>query len=223
MKAVDRAIFSGLPESTREVLFSLGTIRTAAKGKILFEERADMPELLIVLEGYVSLYRSSFQGNSRVIFICSTGEILNEVCLENEKTSVAASTLSDVQLLCIPRDAALALARKDAAFAQAAFHSLAQKTRRLYHKIGNANGTYALKNRLAATLWKLARDYGEDTPVGRTVAFEITVNFLADLMGTKRETVSRALSEMKRSGLITHENGTLAVLNLQGLKDSITQ
>lgn len=221
MKTTNRTAFFQLPEATREELYAHSVVQMVPKGEVLFDEREAVADLLILLEGYVSLFRSSFRGDSRVIFICSAGEMLNEVCLENEKTSVAAKALSDLKFLRISKEAVQELMGSDAAFMQAVFTSLAQKTRRLYHKVGNDNGTYALKNRLAANLWKLARDYGEVHDGGCTVAFEITVNFLSEMMGAKRETVSRALSEMKRAGLISHENGTLTVLDPEGLKNSV--
>lgn len=217
MKPTERSILSLLPEETKCRLFQLGKIDTAPKGTLLFDELTELPDILFLLEGYVCLYRSSYQGESRVIFVCSEGEVLNEVCIEQEKTSVAARTLSDVTLLRVPRLQAEALMEQDSAFARLLFRSLAQKTRRLYHKVGNATGSYTLKNRMAAAIRKLARDYGTDTPQGRTVNFEITVNFLSAYMGAKRETVSRALSEMKKAGLIHHENGRLTVPDVRML------
>lgn len=222
MRATDRSTLASLPEETKQQLFSMGTACTAAKGETLFDELTEMTDILFLLEGFVSLYRSSYQGESRVIFICPAGEVLNEVSLENPKTSVAARALSDIVYLRVPREQVSALMLRDAAFGQAMFRSLVQKTRRLYHKVGNATGTYTLKNRMAAAIWKLTRNYSTRTALGYTVDFEVTVNFLSTLMGAKRETVSRALSEMKKSGLILHENGTLTVPDLQKLRESFT-
>lgn len=194
-----------------------------AKGDILFTEADDMTDMVFLLEGYAALGRNSFRGDSRSIFICAGGEVLNEVCAEGGKPAVTAVALSDGALLRIPIQKLQALLSGSAAFSRAMFLSLSRKTRRLYHKVGNDNGTYPLKNRLAATLWKLTRDYGFDTDLGRQLDFELTVNFLASYMGAKRESVSRALSAMKKHGLIIHENGVLTVRNMTALKDAIAE
>lgn len=222
MKAVHRSIWDTLPEPTKEALFAGGTQEVCAKGAEIFGELDDVDCLFFLLDGYVSLYRSSFHGETRVIFICAAGEILNEVVLENAKTSIAAKALSEVTLLRVPLKELFRLVREDESLATALFQALAQKTRRLYHKVGNANGTYALKDRLAATVWKLARDYGVPAENGQRVDFDISVYLLSDMMGAKRESVSRALSELKRSGLITLENGTLTVLDMQRLRSMVS-
>lgn len=222
MIRADRSIFSQLSETTRRALLSRGHIQQVQKGEILLHETGSCDTLLILFSGYAALYRDSFQGDSRTIFILSDGEILNEVCLDGGKPAVSAAALSECSVLYLPMEDAEALL-KNADFARAVFQSLARKSRRLYHKVGNDNGTYPLKNRLAATLWKLTRDYGTDTEKGRRLGFDLSVNFLATYMGAKRESVSRALSEMKKNGLILHEGGSLTVLDMQRLKDAISQ
>ena len=99
------------------------------------------------------------------------------------------------------------------------FDSLARKTRRLYHQVGNANGTYPIEKRLAAKIWKLARDYGNFTPEGVQISFELTVTFLANMLGAKRETVSRIISSWKKDEIVIHENGFLTVIDMKNLKE----
>lgn len=221
MESADRSLFSRLTPAAGENLLAAGTLHRGTRGEILFSETDAMEDIILLTEGFVSLSRSSFQGETRVIFICASGEILNEVTMEGQKPAVTATALTDVVYCRISRNAMETQLTASAELCRAFFASLSQKTRRLYHKVGNDNGTYELKNRLAATLWKLTRDYGEAYAVGRRLAFPLTVNFLASYMGAKRESVSRALSAMKKQGLITHENGVLTVLNMDELKAAI--
>ncbi|MBR1623233.1 MAG: winged helix-turn-helix domain-containing protein, partial [Pseudobutyrivibrio sp.] len=102
------------------------------------------------------------------------------------------------------------------------FNSLARKTRRLYHQIGNTNGTYPLEKRLAVKIWKLARDYGKNSEEGVDIPFETTVTFLANMLGAKRETISRIISQLKKDGIIIHRNGFLTVPDMAKLRE-ITQ
>lgn len=223
MQAADRSFFSLLTPERRCNLMALGSREVFRKGDILFSESDNMEDMVFLLEGYAALCRDSFRGDSRGIFICARGEVLNEVCAEGGRPAVTAIALSDGELLRLPMDKLRVLLSGDAAFAGTMFLSLSRKTRRLYHKVGNDNGTYPLKNRMAATLWKLTRDYGTDTSGGRVLDFELTVNFLATYMGAKRESVSRALSAMKKQKLITHESGVLTVLSMDSLKQAISE
>ncbi|MDD6039038.1 MAG: Crp/Fnr family transcriptional regulator [bacterium] len=214
-------ILTSLSESSRERLFSAGACRTIKKGAVIFGEREEIDTVDFVLDGFVSLYRNSRYGEIKILFICAAGELLNEVVVDQAKTSVAAKTLSDVTLLRIPRIRFIKMLQEDAGLAEAVFKSLSLKTRRLFHQAGNANGTYPLNQHLAAKIYKLARDYGTDTAHGTKVGFDVTVTFLANMLGAKRETVSRAVSQMKRGGYILHDNGTLIVPSLENIRTLI--
>lgn len=207
-----------MPEHCRKKIMSSGVVEKIKKGNIIYGEREEVQSIYFVLDGFVSLYRNSRYGEVKIIFICASGEMLNEVVLEKEKTSVAAKALSEVSLLCISRKEFHELLRDDFDLVKAVFESISRKTRRLFHQAGNANGTYPLEKHLASKIWKLARDYGKDTPRGKEIEFEVTVTLLANMLGAKRESVSRAVSKMKKEGYIIHENGLLTVPSIERIR-----
>ncbi len=219
---VERGLLNLLSEKSRNALYEAGNIITIKKGEILFMEREEVKCLYIVLDGFVALYRNSRYGEIKVIFICTDGEALNEVVMQDEKTSICAKALSDTRLLCIHRSRLQECLGENVELYRELFDSLARKTRRLYHQVGNSNGTYPMEKRLAAKLWKLARDYGEDTSEGKQIGFELTVTFLANMLGAKRETISRIISVWKKDGVVSHENGFITVTDMDRLK-SISQ
>ncbi len=219
---VERGLLNLLSEKSRNALYEAGNIITIKKGENLFMEREEVKCLYIVLDGFVALYRNSRYGEIKVIFICTDGEALNEVVMQDEKTSICAKALSDTKLLCIHRSRLQECLGENVELYREIFNSLARKTRRLYHQVGNSNGTYPMEKRLAAKLWKLARDYGKDTSDGKQIGFELTVTFLANMLGAKRETISRIISAWKKDGVVTHENGFITVADMDCLK-SISQ
>ncbi len=218
----NRSVLDKLNDSSLQALMNAGNIITLKKGEILFSEREAVNSMYIILDGFMSLYRNSRYGEIKIIFICTRGEIINEVVLQDEKTSICTKALSDTKLLVIHKSELCQLLQNDYNLTSAIYNSLAMKTRRLYHQVGNANGTYPLEKRLAAKVWKLARDYGEDLSEGRTISFEITVTFLANMLGAKRETISRIISSWRKEGIVNHENGIITILNINELK-SIAQ
>ncbi len=215
----ERSLLNLIKESSKENLMGAGKIVSLKQGEILFSERQDVKSMYIVLDGFMALYRNSRYGEIKVIFICTDGEIVNEVVLQDEKTSICAKALTDTKLLAIYHSDLIKLLENDYDLTKEIYNSLARKTRRLYHQVGNANGTYPLEKRLAAKIWKLARDYGKKTDKGIQIYFDTTVTFLANMLGAKRETVSRIISQLKKDGIILHENGILTVLKIDDLKE----
>ena len=214
-------IWNQISEESKDRLVYMGEIQSVPKGTVLFEEGQRIPELYMVLEGYIALYRSSRSGGQRIIFICGEGELINESVVSFPEVCTSAKTLSKTVLLTIDWDLFVRLTEQDASLGTLFVSSLTGKNRRLYHQLGNANGTDPLERRLNARLWKLARDYGIDTPDGRQIGFEINVTMLAEMLGAKRESVSRAASVLRKEGLLLYQDGKMTVTDLNLLRKRI--
>lgn len=218
MKKMNTPFFLDLSEENRKKLLERGMVETIKKNKVIFQELDEVEYVYIVLDGFVSIYRNSRYSEVKIMFILSDHEMINDVVLERNKTSVQAKTMSDTKILKIKIQDFEALIDEDVEIAKALYRSLAYKTRRLYHQVGNANGSYPLAKHLAAKIWKLARDYGEDTPEGRKIKFGVTVTFLSNMLGAKRESTSRALSSMKKDGFVVYEGSFLIVPDMKRLR-----
>ncbi len=213
-----RNVLDKLSAESRDRLFEIGQLEKKKKGEIIFLERDKIEYMYFIVEGFVSLYRNSRYGEEKVIFIATDGEVINEVALQDEKTSIAAKTLSDVTLLKVYVKNLQELMKDDFMMTKLIYDSMAQKLRRLYRQVGNANGTFPIEKRLAARIWKLSRDYGKEVEAGRKIKFETTVTLLANMVGAKRETVSRIVSHMRKDGILKHDKGILIVLDMDALK-----
>lgn len=53
----------------------------------------------------------------------------------------------------------------------------------------------------------------------KDVVFPFTHEFLADILGSQRTTVTEALSSFQRAGLVTYGYGKVEVVNMEGLRD----
>lgn len=65
--------------------------------------------------------------------------------------------------------------------------------------------------RVFEKLLQLARTYGRAVPGGIRIDFPLTHQLLADMVGSARETVSLALSELAREGLLDRQQGRYAL------------
>lgn len=70
-------------------------------------------------------------------------------------------------------------------------------------------------DRVRQKLIQLARANGNANPGSLSLHLPLTHELLADMVGSTRETVTRALSQLAREGFVRHERGTyrLAVLS----------
>ena len=97
--------------------------------------------------------------------------------------------------------------------------SLAMKVRRMYRQLKNASGIIRMEKKLAAKLWKLSKDYGVPCDNGVIINMNISITYLADLLGAKRETVSRSLKILSNENLIKYENKKIKVISPEKLAE----
>lgn len=77
---------------------------------------------------------------------------------------------------------------------------------------------YSVEHRVASTLLHLAETRGAPAEAGVLIEIPVSRQDIADMTGAKVETVSRVMSDLKRSGLIESGRRWIAVVNMQGLR-----
>ena len=92
-----------------------------------------------------------------------------------------------------------------------------KKIWRLGHQLKNTNSSIFLEKKLAAKLWKLSRDFGVDTEEGREIDINLSVTFLADMLGVSRETTSRMFSILVGMGLVKQNKKRIIILDEKAL------
>lgn len=91
-------------------------------------------------------------------------------------------------------------------------NSMAKKIRRLYRQLKN---TVPIKmdKKLAAKLWKLSRDYGVETKEGTVIDLNISITYLAEMLGSTRETISRCMNNFEKKGMIKFHHKKIIVID----------
>lgn len=212
-------VLSQATPAIRAELADQAHLKTLARGEHLFWDKGRVDYFYFVAEGYFSLYKLSAAGEKKVVFVYGPGEFLNEVMVQNLPASISCEAFSDGAVLAFPIPAFTAAMGRDFALAQAVMGSMATKIRRLYRQLKNTSGSVRGDKRLAAKLWKLSQDHGAASQKGTRIDLNLTVTYLADMLGAKRETVSRQLAQLSAQGLIFHENGAFIVPDRERLKD----
>ncbi|AWK49774.1 Crp/Fnr family transcriptional regulator [Clostridium beijerinckii] len=210
-------IFKNISKASFEKLVHFGEVKKYDRGSHIFRDKDDVTTLYIVVSGSVSLYKLNESGHKRVIFILGVGKMINEVIIQDLPSSINCEVFEEAQILSYDKYTFLEIMENDFTLSKNIISSLAMKVRRMYRQLKNASGIIRMEKKLAAKLWKLSKDYGVSCDNGVIINMNISITYLADLLGSKRETISRALKILSNEKLIKYEDKRIKVINQEKL------
>jgi CRP-like cAMP-binding protein len=224
LKDIDEAfsaitVLKAANDTSRGTLRFALTVKKYKKGESLFRDKESEHQFFAVLSGIVFLYKFNSRGEKRSIFVYGPGAMLNEESIDGKPESTNCRILKDAKIVGIERAVLLKAMAQDASLSRAFMESAALKLRRLYHLLKNTSGNLRGDKRIAARLWKLSRDFGIPSEHGTEINFDLTITFLAELLGAQRETVSRQVKQLGEEGLIIVTRNRFVIPNREKLKN----
>ena len=209
-KLSEFSLFSQVNKNTIFKLNEICFVKELKKGEHLFRDKEVIKNIYVVKSGKVALYKQSESAQKKVIFILGKDTIVNEVIIDDLPSSINCEAFEKAEILCFDRMLFLDIMKDDFELSKIIINSLAMKVRRLYRQ-GKNSIPIKVEKRVAAKLWKLSRDYGIEIEEGTLIDLNITITYLADMFGTPRETISRALKILNNEGLIINKNKKIIV------------
>lgn len=203
-------IFKGLSEETLGQLSEYCELKEYKKGKHVFRDKEVVSRIYIVYSGKVSLYKMNESAQKKIVFILGPSKIINDYAIDDLPSSVNCEVFETAEILSIDKNKFLEIMKNDFELTKIFIKSQAIKVRRLYRQMKNST-PIKVEKRVAAKLWKLAKDYGEEVEDGTLINLNISVTYLADMFGAPRETISRALKFLTKEELITHDNKKIII------------
>jgi CRP/FNR family cyclic AMP-dependent transcriptional regulator len=188
----------------RRRLDELGRVRRYRSGEFLFHEGDGGSSVLVIQRGWLKVTTTSPEGHEHVLAICGPDDVVGEVaCLDLREPgrSATAMALDEVVVRVIPREPFLA-------FLEEHPKVLLAVTRMLIGRLRDADrrrlefGAYDTLGRLARVLSELTVAHGHADGTGVRLDPPLTQHELAGLVGASRESVVRALGELRRRGLV---------------------
>jgi CRP/FNR family cyclic AMP-dependent transcriptional regulator len=196
------SIFRELPAETLADLSKRVWQRTADAGAVIVSHEEPGDALFIIASGKVKVVLYGETGREIILSILRGGDFFGEMSLlDRQPRSANVVAVEESQLLGLDRDA---FQTHLGAHPSTALAILAEMSRRLRHAdevIGNLAllDVYA---RVARSIRELAQKQGEPVDGGLLIRERPTQQEMAGLIGTSRETVSRALNDFTRRGLL---------------------
>lgn len=200
-------IFSELDTVALQRLAERAVPRTVGAGHLLFTAGEECRGLYIIEHGRVRIFRVSPEGREQVLHVEGSGRPVAELPLfDGGPYPASAVTIEESRLVFLPRADFEYLYRTHPDIAHAIIRGLGKRLRHLVH----VTETLAFRD-VAARLAMLLADYAERSEARRDdgvlIELERTQEELALEIGTARESVSRAMKQLRRKGLIESLGG----------------
>ena len=195
-------LFGELDDAALARLAERCVARTVRAGHVLFTTGEECRGLYIVESGRVRIYRTSPEGREQVLHVEGPGRTVAELPLfDGGPYPASAVTIEETRLVFLPRADFEHLYRTHPDIAQAVIRALGRRLRHLVH----VTETLAFRDvaaRLALLFVGYADRAGRSTEAGVELTLDRTQEELALEIGAARESVSRALKQLRRKGLV---------------------
>ena len=214
MKIDKLSIFKDLNLETIDSLEKKMKIRSYKKGGFIFFEKDQVENIYIIVSGRVSIHKYTQKAQKKIMYILGSGEIINEVIFDHLPASINAEVFENTIILEYSAKDFKKIMETDFELTYRIIQSSGRKVRRLYRQLKNTV-PISLDKKVASKLWKLSKDYGimceiqqnncrsckkSDCWIG--LEFKISITYLADMLGSTRETISRELKKLEGHGYI---------------------
>ena len=210
------ALFSQVSDEALDAVARRTVIRPLPRGRPLFRRGDPCQGLYVVVEGRVRVYRGSSDGREQTLHLQGPGQTVAEVPLfDGGPYPASARADEDSRILFLPLADFQWLYRHHPEVADSVIRELGRRLRRMVQLVEKIS-LRDVPSRVALTLL----EYAERQPSNAQGMFELprTQEELATELATTRESVARALSRMRREGVISQAGSRVRILDLSKLE-----
>ena len=199
-------VFKNLNEETYEKLGKILRRRELNKKEVLFLEREVVERVYFIEEGKISLFKITESGERKIIFILRKGQMINDVLIDKNKTTTVSCKAFEKSKLfeCNSKDL-LKVMEEDFQLTKNILSHIQNLNRRLYRQLKNSV-SIRMDKKLAAKLYRMGREFGINKDEWTLINADLTITYMADMLGCKRETLSRAMKVLQDKNLVKFEN-----------------
>lgn len=179
--------------------------------------------MMAVIKGEIRISGPGADGREVIFNMLGPGDIFGEVALlDGGERSADATAMTASEVLVIERRNFLPFIERHPAVATKLLIALCAKLRRTTEQVEDL-ALLDLPARLAKKLLSLARTNGRQTERGLLLEKTLSQGELAKALGTSRESVNKQLARWQRDGFIRVVDGTITLVNREGLRQVLEQ
>ncbi len=213
-------LFSSLTSEELRRVREKVTIRKFRKNEVILHEEHTSEYMYIILDGEAKVIQVTGEGKGIIVTLHRTGDFFGELSLIDGKTAPATvKATRDTVTAIISKKDFYGLLYTQHKVLENLLNSLSSRLRESWKKIQLLNFNDAAQ-RIKMLFLMLAETYGKETPRGVLLSIKLIHQDIADMTGLTRETVTRVLDRLQKSGEIKILENKLIQLNSEF--DSIT-
>ncbi len=188
-------------------------------GSILFAEGQAARSVSVVCEGRIKLSRSSQDGKTLLVKIAKPGDVLGlSAALSKTPHEVTAQAIEHAQIKNFQQSDFLHFIQRHVEGSLHAAESLSNEYRTALSDACRLALSSSIAGRVAHLLLELAIEGGTDQDVHPEIHMPLTHEDLASMLGSSRESITRALNNLRRSGTISIRGTKLTILKKESLE-----
>ncbi len=212
-------------------------IRNYKKGSFIYKQGDEETNLFFLLNGRIKTTLLNIDGMEKTLAIHESGSFFGETAFF-DKQPCHANTLAlvDSEVLVFNKDQFLLLIKEQPNIMYELFQSLGRKIRLLSFQVEYLS-FMKIEQRVAALLLSFfvtssdtcikngsssKKKCGSCTE-GHILKLKVTDQALADMIGTRREAVTKAISSLRTKGLIDKEDRMICCPDLSKLKNTLLE
>ena len=218
----DSRMLKDLDDRTVELMAQRSTMATFQPGELLHQAGEAMDAVSFLSAGRAKVYRVSADGKQQTIVLLGPGDAFGEIGIVDPRSQDLYVEALDRVVTCkTTREAFLQLASRDPDLAVRLAEAMGEKLQAAREQIAD----FAFRDirgrvaHLLLTFLERERRLAGDLTLDRFVP-GLTHRELAELIGTRRESVTTALNDLVRDGLIEIAGKEVIVIAADELRDA---
>jgi CRP-like cAMP-binding protein len=218
--ALRSRVFDGLTDAERADWLKSATPSTLDRSQTLARQGEPARQFVVVQNGFLKLLQVTPDGEEIIVRFVGPGEPFGGVVvLGDVPYPVTAVVVQPTTVLAWSRPQLLDLLSKYPVVRTNIMREMTSHMTDALTRVRELSSA-PVEQRLASTLLRLARQYGQKTDEGVLIAQPLTRQDLAELTGTTLYTVSRTLSKWKGVGLVSSRRRQLVLPSIARIEQA---
>ena len=207
--AIARSFLADLPPAILDRLLDGAQIEAVAAGTTTYLPGGE-PRPVIVVQGLFRTYFAGPDGRQVTVRYAREGDVLGVIAAHGGPAPLHTQALTDAERVRLETDTLRQLARTEPELAWALIGELTHTVHDLWHEVA-AVAFATVPQRVARHLLEIAAR--EQEAERGTLVARVSQQELADLAGSVREVVARALRELRDDGIVRVSRSGIVVLD----------
>jgi CRP-like cAMP-binding protein len=211
-------LLADLPEREQDLLDQVSETLDLRRRSKIWEPGDSTNTMYLVRSGIVKLSKTNEEGRELTLAFLTRDQLFGELGVVSDAPhDTTAETHEDTQLLACPKDDFVRAMMRHPPLAMRMIKLVGERRQRLENRVESLLFKSA-HARLAGLFLDLSKDFGVRDSRGTIVNLKLTHKEIANLIGATRETVSFAILDLRKEGLIETEGKRVIIVDPVGVR-----